>query len=712
VTALEDEKHHGARLLDPSDPGDHRVLEELRADPRIEFVDRLDEQRETLRQLRPVPSADVVDEGPRFAYYPWRRMVVGVLGPRAFRMLRLDRNRNVITVEEQARLGALTIGVVGLSVGHVIAHTLATEGLCGRLRLADFDELELSNLNRVPATVLDLGLNKAVVAARRIAEIDPYLDVEVFTGGLTVDCLEEFFDGLDVVVEECDSLEAKALAREAARDRGLPVVMVTSDRGLVDVERYDLEPGRPILHGLLDGMDSAGLAQLTSHERIRYTVRHADPTQSSARLTASLLEVGRTVSTWPQLVGEVTLGAAVIAEAVRRIGLGEPLASGQARVDVAAALGDLREPRTAPAETQGLTTGFDVVAEEPTKIAGKIAAAANRAPSGGNAQPWQVETRSDSVVIRLVPERTSLMDVNFRGSAVAVGAALFNARVAAAAHQVLGPIEVTQADSDTPLLATLRLGSGTDSRLAELHEPMLQRETNRHRGQPHPLPEPTLEALRAAAESEGGRLTLLTEPTVLDDVAKIFAAGDRIRYLTPDLHREMFAELRWPGDEPADTGIDVRSLELDPSDQAVLDLLRRPDVMAELARWDAGSALGEDAAARIRSTSALGIVSMRGDQLTDFARAGAAVEAAWIAAGRLGVAVQPLSPVFLHAVDAAELADMSPPYGAELERLRVEFRRVAGIPADESLALVMRLTSPAPPPSVRSRRRSAFADDA
>lgn len=207
-------------------------------------------------------------------------MVVGVLGPRAFRMLRLDRNRNVITVEEQERLGALTIGVVGLSVGHVIAHTLATEGLCGRLRLADFDELELSNLNRVPATVLDLGLNKAVVAARRIAEIDPYLDVEVFTGGLTVDCLE-FFDGLDVVVEECDSLEAKALAREAARDRGLPVVMVTSDRGLVDVERYDLEPGRPILHGLLDGMDSAGLAQLTSHE--------AHPLHGAARRPDAIL---------------------------------------------------------------------------------------------------------------------------------------------------------------------------------------------------------------------------------------------------------------------------------------------------------------------------------------------------------------------------------------------------------------------------------------
>jgi hypothetical protein len=40
---------------------------------------------------------------------------VAVLGPRAFRVVRLDRNRNVITAEEQNRLGTLRIGVAGLS---------------------------------------------------------------------------------------------------------------------------------------------------------------------------------------------------------------------------------------------------------------------------------------------------------------------------------------------------------------------------------------------------------------------------------------------------------------------------------------------------------------------------------------------------------------------------------------------------------------------
>jgi Cytochrome P450 len=97
--------------------------------PVIEFIDHRDEQLQELRSLRPPPDPELVAEPCRWAYYPWRRTVVAVLGPRAFRAVRTDRNRNLITAEEQTRLGALRIGVAGLSVGHVIAHTLAAEGL-------------------------------------------------------------------------------------------------------------------------------------------------------------------------------------------------------------------------------------------------------------------------------------------------------------------------------------------------------------------------------------------------------------------------------------------------------------------------------------------------------------------------------------------------------------------------------------------------------
>jgi molybdopterin/thiamine biosynthesis adenylyltransferase len=689
-----------ARVLDPTDPTDDAILEQLRADPVIEFIDHGEEQLDQLRRLRPVPGPELAAEPCRWAYYPWRRAVVAVLGPRAFRAVRLDRNRNRITADEQARLGTLRIGVAGLSVGHIIAHTLAAQGLCGELRLADFDGIELSNLNRVPATVLDLGLNKAEVAARRIAELDPYLLVRVLDAGVTDDNVDEFLEGLDVVVEECDSLDIKVGLREGARARGIPVLMATSDRGLLDVERFDLEPQRPILHGLLGDLDFARLHGMSSRDKVPHMLRFLEAGQLSPRGLASLVEIDRTLSTWPQISSDVVLGATAIAEAVRRIGLGDDLRSGRTRMDVDWALGRLEDPQLIAERLPAAPEYSDPALPG---VSGIVTAAAIRAPSGGNAQPWRVEAGPDAVTIRLASEHTSLMDVGFRGSAVALGAAVFNAKVAAASQLALGPVTVLEDVDGALLQATVHLESDVDPDLAALYQPMLARETNRNLGKPLTIAVDTIERLHATAEREGARLHLLTERDDLVAAAAILAAADRIRYLTPRLHAEMVSELRWPGEGNPDTGIDVRSLELEPDDLAMVGILRRPDVMAQLARWNVGSVLGEDTGRRISASSALAVISVAGGSLADYARGGSAVEAVWIIAQQHGLAIQPISPVFLYARDAEDLAGLSTAFADDLGELQQKFRELVRIPATASPALMLRVAVAAPA-SVRSRR--------
>jgi hypothetical protein len=612
----------------------------------------------------------------------------------------LDRNRNVITAEEQNRLAALRIGVAGLSAGHVIAHTLAAQGMCGELRLADFDRIELSNLNRVPATVLDLGMNKAEAAARRIAELDPYLPVRVLDVGLTADTVDEFLTGLDVVVDECDSLDMKVILRERARARRIPVLMATSDRGLLDVERYDLEPQRPILHGLLGELDVAELSGMSSREKVPYMLRFLEAEQLSPRGAASLVEIDRTLSTWPQVSGDVVLGATAIAEAVRRLGLGEDLRSGRIRLDVGSALNRLGESEVVR-DRPPLSAGYSDPALP--GVTGVVAAAAIRAPSGGNAQPWRIEAGPDVITIRLAPEHTSTLDVGFRASAVALGAALFNVKVAAASQRVLGPMTVLEDVDGALLQATVHLRDGGDPDLAGLYEPMLARGTNRHLGKPDPIGPDTIERLHAVAEREGAQLHLVTERDDIARVATIFAAADRIRYLTPRLHADMISELRWPGDRRPDTGIDVRGLELDPGDLAVLDILKRPDVMAALAQWNAGTALGDDARRRVSASSAVAVISVSGGSLTDYARGGSAVEAVWIAAQQRGLAVQPISPVFLYARDAEDLTELSTSFADELGDLQQESRRLVCVPAGNFAVLVLRFAVGGAT-SVRSRR--------
>jgi hypothetical protein len=219
----------------------------------------------------------------------------------------------------------------------------------------------------------------------------------------------------------------------------------------------------------------------------------------------------------------------VLAEAVRRIGLGEELHSGRTRIDIRWALNQLNEPdmaqpRPAPPDPEAVPALLGAV--------GDIAAAAIRAPSGGNTQPWNIEAAPAGITILLAPGHTAAMDVAFRGSAVALVAALLNARIAAAAHHILGPTSLTQhEDGSRCAPPPTRPRHGPQPR--HLYHPMLARETNRHHGTPTPLDDDTIKLLATVAEHEGARLQLLTTKDDIARAATILAAADRTRYLTP-----------------------------------------------------------------------------------------------------------------------------------------------------------------------------------
>ena len=694
-----------ALVLDVATRGHREVLRVLREDSSLQVLDRLEEQREQLSQILPTPTKRMMEEGSRWVYYPWRKSVVRLLAPRAFSTLRLDRNRNKLTREEQARQRTLRIGVVGLSTGHTIAHVLAMEGLAGELRLADFDTLDLSNLNRIPASVLDLGINKALVAARRIAEIDPYLRVEVLPEGINADNLANFLDGLDLVIEECDSLDIKFLVREAARERGIPVIMETSDRGVLDVERFDLEPDRPIFHGLLGDMDSTTLSGLSMAEKAPFVMRLVGVRDASSRGAASLLEVGQTITGWPQLGSEVTLGAATAAAAVRRIGLAGELPSGRVRFDVEEILEGLA-PVVVDTRAQDdlrLPAPHDppVESDDPIEL---IVDAARRAPSGGNVQPWRFEADAGEVRFFMLPERTSAMDVRHRGSLTALGAALFNARVAAAALHQLGPVKLFPSGTASNHVATMQLGHATDLGLAPLNDYLLARVANRRMGRPTPIDPPTAALLAAGVQREGARLHLVTERDHIGECAAVLAESDRMRFLLPTVHQQMLAELRWPGRDSLEEGLDVRSLDMDPGSLAALELVGRPDVMEHLADWRGGKALGLRTQAAVGSSSALAFITVPKADPSWYLRGGAALERFWLLAEMHGLAVQPAAPVFLYAEDEGDLLALGGErHLDDLFRLSGRFDQLWGLNDGEAAIMLLRVFH-APPPSVHSVR--------
>lgn len=337
-----------------SDARDRKMLNDLRESGNIIFeYDEIERQVDELARChypagweseaqRQVVIQDLIagtsfDEYGVWVYYPWRRTLVHLLDKDEFVEVRTNRNQLKITAAERDILEQKKVGIVGLSVGQSIALTMAMERTCGTLRLADFDELDLSNLNRLRTAVFNLAVPKVIIAAREIAEIDPYLTVEIFPAGLNNENYHSFLRNngqIDLLVEVCDSFEVKLESRFNARALHIPVVMDTNDRGMLDVERFDLEPERLIFHGLIGDLTSTELKNLSEDEKLQYLMKIVNAQELSVRMKNSIPQIKRTLISWPQLASEVVFGGALTTNVCRKILLGEQVFSGRYYLDM------------------------------------------------------------------------------------------------------------------------------------------------------------------------------------------------------------------------------------------------------------------------------------------------------------------------------------------------------------------------------------------
>jgi len=689
-------------VLDEGNPFHSQAIESLLLDQNYKQHKTYQSMQTELAELLPDVSDELKKETKRWVAYPWKQSVIEILGPKSFKRLRTDRNRNKITDDEQQQLARINVGVVGLSTGHVIAHTLVMEGACGHLKLADFDELEVSNLNRIPASLLDVGLNKAVITARRIAELDPYLRVEVFEEGLTSSNIEEFMRGLDVVIEECDSLDVKVLVREAAIKHKIPVLMATSDRGMMDVERFDIDEDPKPFHGLTD-VSASKLKDLSRRDKSGYALAIVEGEKISARLAASMVEIDHTVKTWSQLASDVTQGAAMVVTAVRLLGTDQQLPSSRVRMDIEQCVseGVKPEPRKQCPEQTPSNPQFT------TDLKKDMLLAAKYAPSPGNIQPWTFYWEGDSFQLEVNRQLTTHMDVKWRGAMVALGAACFNAEVVAAHSDQAVKVEYFPASNNPDLVSRISLSEGVSEQanLAQLYSYLLTRVTNREQTTRQKIPTDVMAKLAAVTNSFPVNLHSLSTQEQLNAYADIAVESDRLRHLVSHLHQEMTQELVWPGEDDLETGIDVRTLGLEEKDLNVLPIIGRKDVMDELSEWDGGKALGDYNKERITDAAAMVVITVKGKREVDYFTGGKALQNFWLVAEECGLVIQPVSPVFLYATSDEERNElMNGEYLPEVTTLQRRFNELLNIQTDEFPVLVLRV-SYAPASNFRSLRR-------
>ncbi|MBD3310952.1 MAG: alpha/beta fold hydrolase [Candidatus Magasanikbacteria bacterium] len=269
-----------------------------------------------------------------WVYFPWNGVFLHILNKEDYFKLRTNRNKNLIKESEQNKLYESTIGVVGLSVGSHVITNLVYSGIGGKMKLADFDKMDTTNLNRLRAAVSDVGEEKTNIIARQIYELDPYANLSLYKEGLNKANLASFFneDRPDIIFEAIDDFEMKILLRLEARKKGVPVVMLTNlgDRLLIDIERYDKNKDLEFFNGLLGNIEEEILGKnLSREEKNRLAVKLVGRENVPHRALESVAEIGRSLVGRPQLASTVSVSGGMGAYIARKLILDGDLQGGR-----------------------------------------------------------------------------------------------------------------------------------------------------------------------------------------------------------------------------------------------------------------------------------------------------------------------------------------------------------------------------------------------
>ncbi|MFA6105407.1 MAG: ThiF family adenylyltransferase [Patescibacteria group bacterium] len=254
-------------------------------------------------------------------FFPWLSVVFHVLEEVDFFEMRTGRNCNLITKKEQKAFYEATIALAGLSVGSHAASTIVMNGGARRFKIADLDVLSGSNLNRVRTGVQNIGEDKSHLVARQLYELNPYIKLELYDEGISEKNIESFLKGADLLIEEMDNPFYKFKIREIAKIKKIPVIMATDngDNIFIDIERYDLQPNLALFNGKAMNITSNDLKTIDPRELPRIAARIAGAEIATTRMQQSVLEVGKTLYSWPQLGTAANLCGTALAFLARNI---------------------------------------------------------------------------------------------------------------------------------------------------------------------------------------------------------------------------------------------------------------------------------------------------------------------------------------------------------------------------------------------------------
>ena len=130
-----------------------------------------------------------------------------------------------IGLEGQEKLGNSTIAVIGVGgLGAPASLLLASIGI-GKLILVDRDIVSLTDLHRQPLyRPEDVDLPKVEVAEKRLKEINPDIEIEIYPEPLDWSNVDEIVEKADIILDGLDSMKARYILNRTVVKHRKPYV--------------------------------------------------------------------------------------------------------------------------------------------------------------------------------------------------------------------------------------------------------------------------------------------------------------------------------------------------------------------------------------------------------------------------------------------------------------------------------------------------------
>ena len=341
-----------------------------------------------------------------------------------------------------------------------------------------------------------------------------------------------------------------------------------------------------------------------------------------------------------------------------------------------------------------------------------IVRAAIQAPSAENTQPWRFLYEGGELLICLDQSRALASDVDCMLDLTSLGACLENAIIAAreAGYEptvtiVFDSKQVQQLDCNVPVA---KIGFGIPASSDPLFPYLSDRCTSRrmHRTA---IEQPQLEELSPSISNfPAVRLDWVTKPQEMRQIGHLLGIGNRIRFEHEPFHREFYENIRSSQQavEETNDGLDLATLQLPTGVASILTFLRKWPRMKIANALGFSRSVARQAAAEVRSSGALGVLTVDSALAENFLQGGRALERLWLSATAANLGFHPAAAlaVFMAYAERTDGTLLLPKHQQMAENMQQRFYRLYPHLSGRTLQMVFRVGYSAKP-KVRSLRR-------